>query len=391
MGSKLGAKKNKTIPQINEDEIEDVAFTETPASKKTTPKKEEEIIDYTDAGSPTGKIETTTKKESKPEVKVEASKDDSKGSKKQPPVDTSFLTNPDSLEKKIKLQDSSKDSNSPLDVPTTDETDAEGATMKRLGFTMDESPDDFEPVNPGSFSGGTKTAAGGGNKGGMGNIPPPPGGQKTQFQDDVPPPNPYDDDSFDEMDDDGGLGAGDGGLSIPAGLNTWAATRQADWIVDTEDKLLTGFLRNRAKLNIIEIRQRLLKYKTPADVNNDVLGQSKEYNLIVEEYIKMDNASRKMLKKGWIKVLSKHSEVAKNISDEAQLLISHLIIFGGMFMVGNQLKKTGLDVMQGIDDSIKRHAIKFQQKNEFNHSDINKKADDGKTGGEKAKEDGRTN
>lgn len=275
----------------------------------------------------------------------------------------SLLTDPNSIESEFSFESHPSSDAIPLNTPLAGETSSEGQTMRNLGFDVSELGgfEDLKTTNAPEYSNANASASGGGGD----NTPPP---KKTitmddaigddnisdQIIDDVPPPNPNEKDLFDEV--EGGDEGGGSGMALPPDFVTWAAEKQAEWIVQTEKIIANGFMQNRARISIIDVRQRLIKYKIPNDISKQIIHHVQEYNNDVETNLQVSKDAEKALKMSWVAVLKQHSNISEKITPEVALIINHAVIFGQLYFQGNEIKKYGKELLSDIDQTLKEYA-----------------------------------
>lgn len=289
------------------------------------------------------KAEATEKPEAKAE-KVEKVEKVEKAEKK------SSLTNPEDIDSSFEFEKPPTQNSNPLNIPLANETNKEGKTMQNLGFEME---DDFPP-------------------------PPPPTNNTTNegkrvdatfddvhsnVIDDVPPPSPDDYDLFDDVEGQGHNGEGTG-RALPDDFVAWSAEKQAEWIVGTELVVAHGFIQNRAKISMISIRQKILKYNVPKDIAVQVVDVVKSYNDEVENQLQLSSEARKALKGSWVAVLKQYSNISEKITPEVALLINHGLFFGQLYIQGNAIKKQGAATVAEIIGIFKAHAVQPEKKTE---------------------------
>lgn len=272
----------------------------------------------------------------------------------------SLLTDPSFIESEFTFENPPSSEAIPLNTPLAGETSSEGQTMKNLGFDVSELGG-FEDVRASVE-----------NSGGSGGSPPTSGKTITMEEaiggntsnnisdgviDDVPPPNPNERDLFDEyVEGDGSGMQSDGGMALPPDFVTWAAEKQAEWIVQTEKIIANGFMQNRARISIIDVRQRLIKYKIPNDISKQIIHHVQEYNNDVETNLQVSKDAEKALKMSWVAVLKQHSNISEKITPEVALIINHAVIFGQLYFQGNEIKKYGKELLSDIVQTLKEYA-----------------------------------
>jgi hypothetical protein len=254
----------------------------------------------------------------------------------------SALTNPEDIDTNFEFEKPPTQSSNPLNIPLANETHKEGKTMSNLGFDME---DDTPP-------------------------PPPPQSDKkvtASFEDeqrygsgvidDVPPPSPDERDIFDDYEGGEGNFDAEGGRALPDDFVAWSAEKQAEWIVGTELVVAHGFIQNRAKISMISIRQKILKYNVPKDIAQQVVEVVKSYNDEVENQLQLSSEARKALKGSWAAVLKQYSNISEKITPEVALLINHGLFFGQLIIQGNAIRKQGAATVAEIIAVFKAHAV----------------------------------
>jgi hypothetical protein len=248
-----------------------------------------------------------------------------------------FVINPDKLASEFKFEKSNSSDSNPLNQPLQNETATEGKTMEKLGYD---------------------TASSGHN------TPPPPKNDKKitledsigndNVIDDIPPPNPSQKDIFDES--SVGDGSDGDGHELPKGFVEWSSKKQADFIVNTEAALFEGFAKNKSKINLIDLKQRLSKYDLPAEAKAQIIIQVSDFNDQVDEHLKIEDDMRKNLKAGWEAVLSQHSNISKHLTPEATLAITHGLVVWKLWQNTKELKDYGKQMLVEIKDFLKPYA-----------------------------------
>jgi hypothetical protein len=260
-----------------------------------------------------------------------------------------FVINPDKLASEFRFEKSNSSDSNPLNQPLADETNTEGKTMEKLGYEAKSTGNNNEP-------------------------PPPPKDKKITLEDsmggdntidDIPPPNPNEKDIFDES----ASGVDGEGHELPKGFVEWSAKKQADFIVNTEAALFEGFAKNKSKINLIDLKQRLTKYNLPSEAKAEIIMQVSDFNDQVEEHLKIEDDMRKNLKAGWEAVLSQHSNISKHLTPEATLAITHGLVIWKLWQNTKELKDYGKSMLIEIKEFLKPYAQ--QQK----ASEKNTKAD----------------
>lgn len=275
-----------------------------------------------------------------------------------------ILTEPEDIGGAFEFEKPPSDSSNPLNIPLADETIAEGKTMQNLGFEMD---DDFkEPPPPPPQASSTFDQASSKTFDQASNI----------IDDDVPPPNPNEPDLFDQVgDEEGSIG----GRALPEDFVTWSAEQQADWIVNTELVVAHGFIHNRTKISTISVKQKVLKYKVPRNIAADVNDVVKSYNDEVEKNLVITSDAKKALKSSWVAVLKQYTNISDKITPEAALLLNHGLFFGQLWMVSNQFKKQGIQVVQDITDIFKEYNSNQSNQSSQANSNTNSQANNQNT------------
>lgn len=291
--------------------------------------------------------------------------------------DFSILTNPEAITNEFLFEKLPKPEDIPLNIPLAEETSNEGKTMKNLGFdvselgyeettnkaektnkktnkktiSIDEAIEDYSSNN--IIDGkNTKRENIDDFKKNIDDVPPP--NFDDNNIDDVPPPNPDEKDIFDEDEEENGLN----NISIPEEFVSWSAEKQSEWIVSIEKIIFEGFFQNRARINTIDVKQRLLKYGISNEVGKEIVNHINLYNNDVDSSIQLSKDSQKILKLSWVAVLKQYTNISEKLTPEATLIVNHLLIGGQMYFQANEIRKFGKELLKDIDSTLKAYSNK---------------------------------
>jgi len=320
---------------------------------------------------------------------------------------TEVKSNPDLLDT-FEFEDSPSSLDSPLQKPLAGETESEGGSFsqilnntpggeysnpefiegdKKKSSLSIESPGDNkgsiipESNTPGGAGGqGNKKPPGHGYdkfSGGFGNIPPQPppgfipgaagatpgGGGLSDDYKDIP---------FIEGDDDFDTGStggpGGGSIKIPDDLAKSNAKRIAKFIVDTEESFALNFLRNKVKLNVLEIKRNLVVNRIDAKFSANLLLVAESHNKDVDNLLTLSSEDKRMLREAWENVLIQYDEISDKLTPEIQLVVAHLQIGFKLYSQTSDLRQNAMSTMTTIKESLEemgamiRESIKDKEK-----------------------------
>lgn len=301
------------------------------------------------------------------------------------------------------FEDSPSSLDSPIQRPLAGETEQEGGSLAEIisgggnhdAFTNPDFIEKKEPVKPASSvsikPGGdtsgpvipeNKTAqtssSGGGSKkppghgydkfsGGFGNIPPAPpppgagipgmdagmGGGGNNLADDYKEIPFIEDDDIDSGGSSGGgMTGGGGGIKVPDELAKSNAKRIAKFIVDTEENFLMNYFRNRAKVNVLEIKRHLTLNQIPPKFSANLLHIAESHNKDVDGALTLSLEDKRMLREAWENVLVQYDEISDKLTPEVQLVIAHLQVGYKMYSQTSELKENAMSTMSVIRDAL---------------------------------------
>lgn len=343
-------------------------------------------------------------------------------------------SSPDLLDS-FAFEDSPSSLDSPLQKPLAGETEGEGGSFNQilnnqagteytnpefldtgnknkssLSINSPENPkgsiipETNEPKgNPSAPGTGEKKPAGHGYDkfaGGFGKIPPPPnnpGGFGMGAADMNPQgggslSDDYKEIPFIEGDDDdipGGDSGGSGGgsIKVPGDLAKSNAKRIAKFIVDTEENFALNFLRNRVKLNVLEIKRNLVINRIDAKFSANLLLVAESHNKDVDNLLTLSQEDKRMLREAWENVLVQYDEISDKLTPEIQLVVAHLQIGFKLYSQTSDLRQNAMSTMSTIKDALEEMGAMIKQSVKDGDKQNEKEKDAAESDRDTAKED----
>jgi hypothetical protein len=304
---------------------------------------------------------------------------------------TETKSNPDLLDT-FEFEDSPTSLDSPLQKPLAGETESEGGSFSQIlnntpggeysnpefiegeknksNLSVNGPADNKGSIIPESNTPGEtggqpnkKPAGHGYDKfaGGFGNIPPkPPPGFIPGAAEGMPGggglSDDYKDIPFIEGDEEeietGGSGGSGGSIKIPDDLAKSNAKRIAKFIVDTEESFVLNFLRNKVKLNVLEIKRNLVVNRIDAKFSANLLLVAESHNKDVDNLLTLSSEDKRMLREAWENVLVQYDEISDKLTPEIQLVVAHLQIGFKLYSQTSDLRQNAMSTMTTIKESL---------------------------------------